>query len=281
MGKRGTVQLNSIKPLEGHRPDYSSLSDMAWIYQTRPEYLEKMKLLQVIREGTTAQLTEMIESSSRPDELLNIQDDIGVGVLHMAARFDKPDMTAILLKHGANPNAFLSVRHTPFAVACRFSSIGVIKVFLKHGVDPLFHVKDQGNALHSIARFSSVAVAELVYKKCKPPVDSRGQLGNTPLHYAAQYGNDAMCRWLLQRGADIKARCTRMATPFMIGCKQGHINVMHTLFLADTESGEVSALTDVDDEWMGCLHYAVSENQYQASLELLQWGANPNTQNVS
>jgi hypothetical protein len=51
----------------------------------------------------------------------------------------------------------------------------------------------------------------------KMPVDAKDQLGTTPLHYAALYGNAESVRILLDRGADPNARNKSEATPLIYG----------------------------------------------------------------
>ncbi|KAH9494392.1 hypothetical protein Btru_021760 [Bulinus truncatus] len=179
------------------------------------------------------------------------------------------------------PNVMSLSRGTPLSTACRFNRANLVRLYMKYGADPLLGIPTLGNTLHAIAMYSAVHIANLVFRSIKPPVNSQTELGRTPLHNAAQFGNDDVCQWLLQHGADPKAKCIRRSTPLMMACKYGHVTTMRILIMADRCSlnSPDHLLNEVDDEGNGPLHYAVIDNQIETAQELLQLGCNPNLQN--
>ncbi|KAK7003963.1 26S proteasome non-ATPase regulatory subunit 10, partial [Biomphalaria glabrata] len=251
-----------------------------WMLMNKKEYTEKMKLFQIIREGSLGELVSLMNTLKDAQSILNVKDDTGISPLHITSRFNKPEAAEILLQHGADPNISAS-RGSPLTVACRFKHEDVVKVLIKYGADPLLDVSSEGNVLHSIAISSTVSIAEIVFKSVKPPVNSRSKLGRTPLHCAAHSGNEEICLWLLCHGADPKAKCNRMSTPLMIASKHGHVNIIRSLIMSDKCSLNSAdhMLNEVDDEGNGPLHYAVLDNKTEAVHELLQLGCCPNLLN--
>ena len=64
--------------------------------------------------------------------------------------------------------------------------------------------------------------------------------GYTPLHYAAQFGHDAIVKVLLQNVNDTMPRTGDGTTPLHLSSQSGHINVTKTLINAiddDSKNG--------------------------------------------
>lgn len=67
--------------------------------------------------------------------------DYSRSVLHEAAALQQPDIAALLLDHGANPNATDAKRETPLHVSVRSGRWPITKLLLQHGADP--YAKDK------------------------------------------------------------------------------------------------------------------------------------------
>jgi ankyrin repeat protein len=103
----------------------------------------------------------------------NDRNEAGATALMWAA--DDPDKTRLLLRRGADPNARSDDGRTPLLVATSWSrSYAVVKLLLDHGANP-------SQVVHGFTPL-------------------------TPLRLAAQMGDEAVVRLLLDRGADAKAR---------------------------------------------------------------------------
>jgi ankyrin repeat protein len=93
------------------------------------------------------------------------------------------------------------------------------------------------------------------------PADVKDRLDNTPLHYAALYGNADSIRILLDRGADVKARNKSEATPLIYAA----VNLEKTRMLIDKGS-DVNAKSS---QGITPLFVATSEFGNTAAVRLL------------
>ncbi|XP_059163905.1 ankyrin-1-like [Physella acuta] len=226
-------------------------------------------LMQAIREGSVGELREVLEKHPDPKKLVHHLDETGVTALHLAARYNRTEAVEVLVGYGADVSILNAKKNTALQIACRHRGYDVIKVLLKYGADQHTNVSLDGNVLHTIAMHSTAQAAQLLFDVHPPPIHSKSFSGFTPLHSAAEFGNDEMCVWLLHRGANPRARCARMMTPLMLASEQGHTRVIQILCQAveHTERSVVmEMLNDVDDEGMSALHYAVRHNRYQVNL---------------
>jgi len=99
------------------------------------------------------------------------------------------------------------------------------------------------------------------------PVDSRDNLGNTPLIITAQHGHLLLAQRCVRQGADLNAVNDRGLTALMYACAFGRVKLAATLL-------EVKAgIEIVDRNRRSALHYAAAEGYSNCVLLLRQYGA--------
>jgi hypothetical protein len=69
-------------------------------------------------------------------------------------------------------------------------------------------------------------------------VDSKGNFGYTPLHFASSSGDERMVSLLLDRGADPNARTGTGLTPLMRAAEEGHLEVVKLLLNKGARAGD-------------------------------------------
>ncbi|KAJ1323260.1 ankyrin repeat domain-containing protein 50 [Microdochium nivale] len=156
------------------------------------------------------------------------------------------------LELGADPNAFIDAEFlptdvrvqwasmTPLLLATRNKNAAMVELLLQHGGDPCVSGKAQSPVtmaaslgdLASLRLFMSyssdspslpAASMRAAPTRARPPriMTSRDSNGDTPLHLAAAYGNDAVAEFLLQHGARVDARSRTRATPLHEAIEHG------------------------------------------------------------
>ena len=154
-----------------------------------------------------------------------------------------------LLDHGADVNApiarklwFRKFRYgddwvepvgaTPFWRAAQANDVEAMRLLAahgadanrptKHGVTPLMVAAGYGFEYQgtNIKPDSRMAAVKYLVEECRADVNARSDQKYTPLHGAAYVGNDELVKYLVGKGADIKARASAR-----LGGTQGAENV--------------------------------------------------------
>jgi ankyrin repeat protein len=105
-----------------------------------------------------------------------------------------------MLKHGAKVEAVDDYGRTPLLVA--HSQAAAILLRAKANV---FAADKSGNTVFHYAAENGPAHLELLHDGGFRDMNARNKSGWTALHYAAVAGNIDSCRWLLGKGAEMKA----------------------------------------------------------------------------
>lgn len=73
---------------------------------------------EIIQDGIVSELRDYLQDNSNV-KIINNLDEEGVSLLHLAARWNRVEMTQILIDHGARVNIRLKDGSTPLHVAAR------------------------------------------------------------------------------------------------------------------------------------------------------------------
>ena len=138
----------------------------------------------------------------------------GQTLLHDAAMAGEPELAAVLIRSGADPNAKEAEGHTPLY---RASTGDVARVLLTAGaaVD-VVSGPTRGTALHQAARRGHVSVAQALLDH-GATIDARDARDQTPLRRAVNCRQVQIVRLLLRHGADPHLADRRGVTPLDIG----------------------------------------------------------------
>ena len=148
--------------------------------------------------------------------------------------FDTLELAKILLAHGADPNARQAkeindgqrnyqnrVGATAFFMAAKDADIPMMRLLAEHGADPLIKTEDGATALAAAAGVGIWNVGEsagtneealeavkLAYELGCRDVNAADVFGYGPIHGAALRGSPEIIQFLVDKGADLRAKTT-------------------------------------------------------------------------
>ncbi|KAI9373150.1 hypothetical protein BJX61DRAFT_400622 [Aspergillus egyptiacus] len=162
-----------------------------------------------------------------------------------------------------------------------------------------------GEDIMQIARIGEVSVMRSMFDEKKFTAKHKDEEGITPLHWAAINNQYAMCKFLIDAGADVNAKGGEsVATPAMWAAQRCHYYIVHLLLqngadplLTDGQGYNILHLATIDGNaflLVLLLHQDIpvdvvdqqghtglmwaAYKGYPACVDLfLRWGANPNT----
>jgi ankyrin repeat protein len=140
---------------------------------------------------------------------------------HNACVAECPHILAALIeKYGVHVNRVVEGTWETLLIASALSgSTKCIAVLLSHGADVnLVAASETGLAspLFAAAEYGHVAVCRQLLE-AGANIEFR-EFQTTPLHFAAQFGNVGVVALLMQRGADTKVMNSDLCTPIMMAC---------------------------------------------------------------
>ncbi len=189
--------------------------------------------------GGSAQCMEMLLSQEGHPKLSEATPD-GVTPLILAAGLCEPELVQVMLKAGAAPNARTDTGHTalhaaadsgcllaatfllqagakpdatqadgqpPMALAAGKGDAAMVRLLLESGGGLDWTADNGGSILHFAAYGGNTDILQLALAKLpKVAIDRTSKQGATPLMIAAERGNVAFARGLIDAGADATKR---------------------------------------------------------------------------
>lgn len=152
--------------------------------------------------------------------LKTLRDDQHRALLHVAAQYDRVNITKALLKFGHDINVTTPQGATPLIFAARHESNDVFPMLIAHSAD--VHVRDHlgRSAIHWAAKWPSVDGVQQLLEAGADANCAGGHYNATPLHIAAHHGNVEIVKKLIKAGASCYAVTTKGDTPFDIAHKR-------------------------------------------------------------
>jgi ankyrin repeat protein len=155
-------------------------------------------------------------------------------VAHNACGAECPHLlTALIEKYGVDVNNVAEGSWQTLLIASALSgSTKCIAVLLSHSADVNLPVVDGGNPVSPLlaaAQYGHVAICRQLLE-AGADMEFRGEHQFTPLHFAAQEGKVGVVALLMQRGCDTRALDSYLRTPIMMACKHQHLLCVQTLF---------------------------------------------------
>jgi uncharacterized protein len=203
---------------------------------------------------------------------LHHKDTRGDTALSFAAARGRRENLALLLEAGAQPEAI----DRAFVSAAQYGEPEMARVLLERGADMK---KVGGEALvRAIAQDSTGRVNDNVKLVIDMVGDVSAQDANgwSAVHMAAQRGNPALLRLLLEKGADVNRVCAckgfldaRDWTPLQMAARRGRMEVVELLLTKDVD------LRQVNSRGVTALHEAVESDSPAIVRAVLDKGADP------
>ncbi|AFA40164.1 Ankyrin repeat protein [Pyrobaculum oguniense TE7] len=104
-------------------------------------------------------------------------------MLHVAARYCRPEVAELLLQHGADPDVLDDYWRTPLHYAASVGCVPVAELLLRHGADPNEQDSYWHTPLHIAAEGGHAAIVELLLKHGADP-NAEGRNGMKPYELA-------------------------------------------------------------------------------------------------
>ena len=203
-------------------------------------------LHKMARRGTPDSVRFLIEKCHFPITAINSQ---GQTAFHIAADEGNVKTLETLIHFEAEGTQGLSVRdpdkHTPFHYAT-FKDRNEAVAFLLHEIlihrlpaEELIHLEsdsDKYNLLHMAAKFGMTDEIPSLIDKYGFDVNVRGRFERTPLHMATHNGEVEAARKLIEKGADVNARCNEedsITTPLHEAVSRGHTPIVELLLQSE------------------------------------------------
>lgn len=225
--------------------------------------VQRRKLCEAIRTKDTAKLMKILQPQD-VDLLL----DGGDSLLHHAITSANEEAVKFLLLNNANPNLANARGSTPLHLATEKHLKPLAELLLgRRSTNVNAKDEDQYTALHWAAQNGDEAITRLLLDRAAAINETDGQ-GRTPAHVACQHGQENVIRVLLSRGADVRIRCKDNWTALHLAAWQGHLGIVKLLVKqagADVDGQTTDGRTP--------LHLASQRGQYRVARILIELGA--------
>lgn len=229
--------------------------------------IQKRKLCDAIRTKDTAKLMKILQPQD-VDLLLEGGDSL----LHHAITLNNEEAVKFLLLNNANPNLPNGRGSTPLHLATEKHLKHLAEVLLgRRSTNINAKDEDQYTALHWAAQNGDEAITRLLLDKSAAINETDGQ-GRTPAHVACQHGQENVIRVLLSRGADVRVKGKDNWTALHFAAWQGHLGIVKLLVKqggADVDGQTTDGRTP--------LHLASQRGQYRVARILIELGADVHT----
>uniref|UniRef100_A0A6P6XRZ9 Poly [ADP-ribose] polymerase n=1 Tax=Dermatophagoides pteronyssinus TaxID=6956 RepID=A0A6P6XRZ9_DERPT len=222
--------------------------------------------------------------------------------LHLASDRGHTDLMEVLLKHGAKINAVDSLGQTALHRASRNGQLSSVQTLLSYGADLMLvnihgltaeqmaateqvqkliashRLTSRGNPEHQLleaARQGELDLVRTILSKYPHLVNCRDIDGrqSTPLHFAAGYNRIDVVEYLLEHGANVRAKDKGGLVPLHNACSYGHFEVAELLL-------KKGANVNATDLWKyTALHEAASKGKIDIVKLLLRHGADVTKKN--
>lgn len=225
--------------------------------------VQKRKLCDAIRIKDTAKLMKILQPQD-VDLLL----DGGDSLLHHAISLVNEEAVKFLLLNNANPNLANARGSTPLHLATEKHLKSMAELLLgRRSTNVNAKDEDQYTALHWAAQNGDEAITRLLLDRGAAINETDGQ-GRTPAHVACQHGQENVFRVLLSRGADVQVKGKDNWTALHYAAWQGHLGIVKLLVKqagADVDGQTTDGRTP--------LHLASQRGHYRVARILIELGA--------
>ncbi|XP_065579829.1 putative ankyrin repeat protein RF_0381 [Artemia franciscana] len=286
------------------------------------QVLKSVNMFLNINDGKSKQIMQEYINKQGASVYVNTRDKNHKTALHHAVASSRIDIIKLLLQNNADPNALYANHYTPLHFAVENNNIEAVELLLKHGAyfniknkqgkSPFEHIENKtfdsvnnscSNLLGSInelfigiesddpestINYFKIRCLQQTYRiNIETIINVRDDLGNTLLHYAADYAYRDIVKLLLQHGAIFNRKNKFDYPPINFASRDiydllNSINEIfdHTNCMYSTQV-DMKIIRNVrNDEGMIILHAAVKEGNLNAMIALLKAGASIDAEDI-
>ncbi|XP_057676904.1 receptor-interacting serine/threonine-protein kinase 4 [Corythoichthys intestinalis] len=225
--------------------------------------VHKRKLCDAIKTNDIVKLMKILQPQD-VDLLL----DGGGSLLHYAITLANEEAVKFLLMNNSNPNFANARGSTPLHLATEKHLKPLAELLLsRRSTNVNAKDEDQYTALHWAAQNGDEAMARLLLDRGAAINEIDGQ-GRTPSHVACQHGHENVIRVLLSRGADVHIKGKDNWTALHFAAWQGHLGIVKLLI--KQAGADVNAQTA---DGRAPLHLASQRGHYRVARILIEFKA--------
>lgn len=225
--------------------------------------VQRRKLCDAIRTKDMAKLMKILQPQD-VDLLL----EGGDGLLHYAISLANEEAAKFLLMNNANPNLANGRGSTPLHLATEKHLKTLAELLLGRRVTSVnAKDEDQYTALHWAAQNGDEAITRLLLDR-GAAINETDSQGRTPAHVACQHGQENVVRVLLSRGADVQVCGKDNWAALHLAAWQGHLGIVKLLV---KQAGANANGQTADGRTP--LHLASQRGHYRVARILVELGA--------
>jgi ankyrin repeat protein len=215
---------------------------------------------------------DIIGALITPDTVYQ-SDSAGNTMLHTALKSrSDPGIVALILDQRALVNARNKEGDTALHLAARMNQRESGEFLISRGAD-IFAANSVGESPLYLALASSDGVRQWLFNS--RTAAARDGLGNSMLHYAAQWKMDPHIPFIIQKGVSVEAANATGETPLFMAVKHDGASTVRTLIGA---GADVQARDSLGNS---VLHAAVRWNAKKSALVLIESGIDINAYSLS
>ncbi|KAL0210620.1 hypothetical protein RCL1_005056 [Eukaryota sp. TZLM3-RCL] len=217
--------------------------------------------------------SDPLRQSAREKELINDSDDVEINPLHVAVKFSLVKIVQNLVSvFGADPNILDENFNTPCHVAAENGNIEIGFLLLKRGANINLKNKEGKTPIMIAVENGKMTFAIRMIDESTTvfDCDTRDSLGNTALHYAAQFGDENLALKLLSCGSYSNSQNNKKRTPLHVAANYGQISIVFILIKNNAD------VLQPDKEGLTAIHFA-ARNGHTAILKQIFHNKNLNS----
>ncbi|KAL4608753.1 receptor-interacting serine/threonine-protein kinase 4 [Arapaima gigas] len=225
--------------------------------------VQRKKLCEAIRMEDITRLMKILQ----PQDVDLILDE-GCSLLHYAVQLVNEEAVKFLLLSNANPNLPNFKGSTALHLAAEKRLRNMAELLLL-GRKTNVNAKDEDlyTPLHFAAQNGDEPITRLLLDK-NASINEPDFEGRTPSHIACQHGQENVVRVLISRGADIHIPGKDNWTPLHFAAWQGHLSIVK--LLVKQAGANIDSQTS---DGRTPLHLASQRGQYRVARILIELGA--------
>jgi ankyrin repeat protein len=163
---------------------------------------------------------------------VHTRDEAAWTPLHAAvssSRNPKPEITRLLLEHGADPNSKNIIGITPLCLlSYHTGNLEAAEILLEHGADPNILPRNDDGPLYMVPQNCRPGLVQLLLKHGADP-NARDDSGRTLLHVASQGGDPKGVQGLLELGVDVNSQDNEGMTPLQVASQYKQDDIVQLL----------------------------------------------------